>query len=580
MKRSPDGYHPAPNYIESIIRINPQLHDSDFPIETLTPLAENTKMLITPETIYGRRVVYEILEFDPLLDSSSMGLSDWVTIASTIGRYYDTFGAFVVLHGTDTMAYTASALSFMLENLRKSVVLTGSQVPLVEQRNDARENFLTALLMAGHFNIPEVMLCFNNTVFRGNRTFKASAMDYEAFESPNFAPLAKAAVSIDIDWSRVFRPTELKSFSVWTKLSPNVGSLRLFPGVSAATVRAFLQPPTEGVVLETFGAGNAPEKNTELLEALAEASNRGVVIVNCTQCHRGSVTTDYTAGSVLKRAGVVSGGDMTTGCALAKLCYLLGKGLPIAEVRQLVSQNLRGELTDKLPQVFSFDNTEFIRGVAKYLNTDQRDETRAISKALLPTLMCAAAAKGQLMSLMEMLDQGADVNIRDYDHRTPLHVAASQGHIEIVRFLLKHGANTLAIDRHNRTALEEAIAGRHSAVIKLLRQTGAVLPSPSWRWGEALCQAAAANDATLIGLLLAAGVDVNTSTQEQRTALHRAAWVGNQTLVAFLIKHGADVDCEDGWGRTPTDDALANGHNDVVELIAKAKEKQAHNAGK
>ncbi|KAG0252526.1 hypothetical protein DFQ27_008018 [Actinomortierella ambigua] len=313
--------------------------------------------LITPPSLYGKRIRYSILEYDPLLDSCNVTLNEWARIARDIEANYELYDAFIVLHGTDTMAYTASALSFMLEDLGKTVIITGSQVPITEVRNDAVENLLGALTIAGHFVIPEVCLYFSNKLLRGNRSSKMDAVDFNAFESPNMRPLVNVGINIDVNWSEVLRPTSLARCRAHTVMNPNVGSLRLFPGITESTIRAFLAPPIQGVVLETYGAGNAPSARQDLIAALKEACDRGVVIVNCTQCKRGLVTNVYQTGKVLYDAGVVPGNDMTPECALTKLSYLLGHNLSVDKVREMMTKSLRGELTAIQPRTrFSYIN--------------------------------------------------------------------------------------------------------------------------------------------------------------------------------------------------------------------------------
>ena len=301
--------------------------------------------LITPRGgANGKRVRYAVLEYDPLLDSSEMDIPDWIRLASDISLNYQNFDAFIVLHGTDTMAYTASALSMLLEDLGKSVIVTGAQVPLSELRNDAIENVLGALMLAGSYIIPEVGLYFASTLYRGNRTSKVSNNALAAFDSPNMAPLARVGINIEVAWNLVERSRSVKSFRAHNRMSPNVALLRLFPGLPTSTVKTFLSPPLEGVVLESYGAGNAPSRQ-DLLDVFKEASDRGLVIVNITQCVQGEVSAIYAVGKKLEAVGVVAGGDMTPECALAKLSYLLAKELEPAEIRELMGRPLRGELT-------------------------------------------------------------------------------------------------------------------------------------------------------------------------------------------------------------------------------------------
>jgi L-asparaginase len=298
-----------------------------------------------PELQHPSMPEFDIYELDELLDSANMMPSDWSRIARHIAERYDEYDGFVVIHGTDTMAYTASALAFLLEGLSKPVILTGSQIPLCEVRSDARTNLITSLLIASQFRIPEVCLFFGDRLFRGCRSVKVSADGFGAFDSPNFPPLGTVGVDIDINWSRV-RMLQKSSLTFHEIGAPYVGALRLFPGISAELVRNALQPPLQGLVLEAYGVGNAPERNADFVRALEEAASRGVVIVDCTQCLSGTVDLgDYATGSALARAGVISGFDMTVEAALTKLAFLFSLELQPGEVKTKMQENLRGELT-------------------------------------------------------------------------------------------------------------------------------------------------------------------------------------------------------------------------------------------
>ncbi|KAJ3364118.1 hypothetical protein GGF32_002498 [Allomyces javanicus] len=360
------GYVPAPHFLTTFLGSMARFHDPEgvfsaagtpLPASLLNQLhnrivrapegkPEKVDALVTPPSLWGKRIVYSVLEYDPLLDSSNMTMKDWVKIATDVELNYEFYDAFIILHGTDTMAYTASALSFMLENLGKTVILTGSQVPLSEVRNDAIENLLGALTIAGHYVIPEVTLYFSNKLFRGNRTSKVDAVGLSAFDSPNLGPLVNVGIHIDVHWRDVWRPRALAKFRAHKHMDASVATLRIFPGITESTIRAFLQAPIRGVVLETYGAGNAPDARKDLLGALKEASDRGVVIVNTTQCKRGLVSDIYSTGKALLAAGVVPGSDLTPECALAKLSYLLGKDLDPAAIRAAIRVSLRGELTE------------------------------------------------------------------------------------------------------------------------------------------------------------------------------------------------------------------------------------------
>ena len=289
---------------------------------------------------------YDIHEYDPLLDSSNMTLNQWNLIAEDIAQYYEDYDGFVVLHGTDTMAYTASALSFMLENLAKPVILTGSQIPLTEARNDAVDNLVTSLWLCAHTELHEVCVYFDHQLLRGNRARKMSAQSMSAFGSPNYPMLADVGIHIQLKEEYCLKkPKQAFHFQ---KLSPHfIANFRLFPGFSTDVLRFILEQPVEGLVLETFGSGNAQSNNPDFLHILEQAYQKGVVIINVTQCVHGRVEmSQYETGYRLQQVGMLSGHDMTPEAAHCKLLYLLSKFDSIDMVRAHVGQNLRGEMSN------------------------------------------------------------------------------------------------------------------------------------------------------------------------------------------------------------------------------------------
>jgi L-asparaginase len=296
----------------------------------------------------GRTI--ESASFEPPIDSSNIGPEHWRLLAQIIRDHYEDFDGFVVLHGTDTLAYTASALSFMLEGLRKPIILTGSQLPIGLPRTDGRENLLAAVEIAaasrlGEPIVQEVAVYFGSSLFRGNRTHKASAESMQAIISPNFQSLAEAGVDIIYNDAQMFRdPTE--HFGLLDILESNVAWLPLFPGQPANLIRRVTEwPELKGLVLSTFGSGNAPS-NAELKAALSEAHDRGVVLVNVSQCGHGAVHPErYATAHLLRDCGVIPGGDMTTEAALTKLMVTLGRGWKGEEMRAAMLGNMRGELT-------------------------------------------------------------------------------------------------------------------------------------------------------------------------------------------------------------------------------------------
>ncbi len=289
---------------------------------------------------------YTIHEYESLLDSPNMTPMDWSQIARDVYDHYEAYDGFIVLHGTDTMAYTASALSFMFHGLKKPIIVTGSQIPLCEIRNDAQENLITALMLAAAERpIPEVGLYFNSQLLRGCRSVKIDADGFDAFGSPNFPPLATVGIEIEVNHHLIKR-TVGEELVLREITEPGVGALRLFPGISADVLDNMLRPPLRGLVLETYGGGNGPTNDEQFLDVLRAATDRGVVIVNVTQCLRGTVDlTKYETGTLLAEAGLISGFDMTAEAALTKLAYLFSINTDPAWVKERMQEDLRGELT-------------------------------------------------------------------------------------------------------------------------------------------------------------------------------------------------------------------------------------------
>ncbi|MCC5451701.1 asparaginase [Rheinheimera sp. UJ51] len=320
MQQSDKGFVPVPGFLTDTVKRMPEFYRPEMP-------------------------EFDIHEYHPVIDSSDMTPAHWLTIAKDIQENYQHYDGFVVLHGTDTMAYTASALSFMLENLSKPVIITGSQIPLAQLRSDGQVNLLNALYLAANYPIAEVALFFNNQLFRGNRATKADADGFNAFASPNMPALLEAGIHINLHAGKITHTVTALPLEVAEITPQPISVVTLYPGITTDVIRNMLAPPVRALIIKSFGVGNAPQR-PELLQVLQQASEQGQILVNCTQCFKGKVNMDgYATGKALRDSGVISGFDMTLEATLTKLHYLLSKPLTAEEIRQQMQQDLRGELT-------------------------------------------------------------------------------------------------------------------------------------------------------------------------------------------------------------------------------------------
>lgn len=321
MKRTENGYAPVAGFLS----------------EALDSIGDMKKE-VAPE--------WELYELSPLLDSSDITVKEWNRIAAVLYEYYRAYDGFVILHGTDTMAYTASALSFILQGLDKPVVLTGSQIPLSEIRSDGKDNLVTSLIIAAQGVVREVCLYFSGKLLRGNRAVKMSADDLVAFDSPNYPHLADVGISIKYNMSAIgnFGGGEL-SLCPFSNIP--IGVLKVFPGIQFGLFESIMTEKLSGIVLETFGAGNIPSDGGSLIPIIHRAFESGSVVTVCSQCPSGTVYLGaYSTSSALKNAGAVSGRDMTTEAAVAKLYYLFSLGISKSEIKEKMEKNLRGEMTE------------------------------------------------------------------------------------------------------------------------------------------------------------------------------------------------------------------------------------------
>ncbi|KAK4470495.1 hypothetical protein MN116_006043 [Schistosoma mekongi] len=590
-------------------------HSKSIKRESSLTKSDHIQTYALPIDKNGCRVLYTVVEYWPLLDSSDLSLNEWKRMAQDIYAFYDEFDGFVVLHGTDTLAYTASALSFMLENLGKPVVLTGAQLPVFEFRSDGWNNFLGALMISGgQYAITEVTVLFHSKLFRGSRVVKCSSNNFNAFESPNYPAIAELGTEITVDYNLIFRtPGMPKPFCIHTNLCQDVAILNMFPLISKEHIVSMLAPPIKGVVLRTYGAGNIPSSRQDLLDALKEASDRGILMVNVTQCWRGGVKAVYSTGMILSEYGVTPGYDITTEAALIKLAYILSKtgNEDYSIKRMMLLSSLRGEVTvegeDSRAANLSLYNTKFLsqdRNLMTYFatlfSTTSSDDSDGVGsmwvQRIVPALACCAAASNNVSCLKEMYRIIGHLQLFDAEGLTPLHKSAFYGHISATKYLLECGVSVHITDKRGYTPLLSALNSitLSSEVVQLLLDAGAVLNSKSQLVTKLVHQAIGLGDIQKLRLYLMCGYSFYNMDDEGRSALHVAVAHRQLNSIKFLIssindknnehheqnvsneiktelKYGAGIDpkCRTLWGTTALDEAKLRHFNDVVELLEK-----------
>jgi len=555
--------------LKKLLKNNPHLCDQNY-----TFFNSENDFLITPHSMYGKRIWYKVEEFDEIKDSCDNDVEEWIKIAEAIERNYHAYDAFLILHGTDTMAYTASALSFMFENLRKTVILTGSQVPLSEMRNDAFENLLGALTLAGHFTIPEVSIYFRNKLFRGNRTIKVDAFGLEGFDSPNMQPLVVFGLTPKIDWSIIPKQKSNK-FHVEKNLSRKVGVLKMYPTMPTQIIKNVLEDDLDACIIEGFGAGSLPLGRPEIREIFKKATSEGKILLVISQCARGSVNPAYSMDQQFIDLGLISGLDMTVECAVAKLAYLLGKNLPLEEAKELIQKDIRGDCTEQHPISFDIKEDSILQVIANSFKASVEQE--AVKDGLFPTLTSYAAHFGYIHVLDELKRCGTRFDIGDYEGKTPLHIAAKCGQVDVIKYLITAYNNLNSVDGRGRSALFEAILNKKFDAAKILIASGAKTLAQPREMTDFLFKSTKKGDLATVKLIHHSGEQQLDSYKnaDKRTIAHIAVCENRIEILRFLKETLYNFNVQDRWGQTPLGEAKRLQLTEIIELLSDNRDVEA-----
>ncbi|CAD8187753.1 unnamed protein product [Paramecium pentaurelia] len=549
---SSSGYVTKTGALKNFLQNNPFSCDMDY-----TYFKATDDFLITPITAFNRRIWFKVDELDKLLDSSNMTSDDWVTIAERIEKAYKYYDSFIILHGTDTMAYTASALSFMFQNLSKTVILTGSQVPLSQPRNDGFTNFLNALTIAGHFTIPEVLICFQDKLLRGNRAQKVNSSSLDSFDSPKFTPLGYFGVNISIKWDIIMKNPNEENLQVNKKFCTNISLIRLNPLLNHVTLNEiFKNEKLKGVVIETYGAGNM-QTEEKFCNEIAQAAKRGIVIVNISQCHTSQVEMIYETGIIFENMGVISGGDMTSQAAFTKLGYLLAQTDDVDKVKDEFQRNIRGELTESGGTA---ETEPFLMALSSAIK-QQHSKIDLNKDLVFPNILCQICVQKKKLSSMKLSKIEINYKAQDYDKRSILHVAAREGSLEIAELILRKCPEIVNnVDRWKHSAMYEAVMAKNTQMIQLLLRFQGKLIAPIKELTQLLMLDIANGKGEMLNLFYEAGERDFTQykTEDNRTVAHLAVSVGNDAALQFLSNPGVifDWQVQDKFGRIPKDEKI------------------------
>ncbi|CAK81292.1 unnamed protein product (macronuclear) [Paramecium tetraurelia] len=525
--------------------------------------------LTTPISEFGRRTVYKVMELEQITNSRQTSYVDIRHIAEIIKENYEKYSAFVILSGIATITYLGTNLSFMLENLQKTVVITGSLIPLSFMRNDAFQNILDSLILAGHFLIPEVVIVMDHKAYRANRCRQLKCDSLDCIESPNFPPLVEFGINIEIKWQLVLRRGEqmFTNDESTLELAPpfvtDIIIIKITPYTSVEHIRHILNTPKlRCCILECYHFGEMPH-NQELYNVLLYAQQQlGIILIQISQCTKGQPIINFK--KVVN--GIIVQYDITPESAQAKIAYLLGKGYSQQEILRKFPQNLQGE-TESVRQFEKFEGQKqhFIQTILETLQKTSGDEQISqnmdiMNKYIIPNLGCFLATTGQLELIKDLRRNEGNLNIPDFDGRTVLHLAAANKQIEIIKYLIEEvHAEINPIDYLGYSPMYEVLISRDKELLLFFQQNGGIISAPHHVMVDLILSSGLNGDLQMLELIFHGGIkNLNEFVNvDNRNIAHMAVMSMNSKIIKFLrFKAKFDFSERDRWGSTPYENAI------------------------
>ncbi|EGR32836.1 hypothetical protein IMG5_069500 [Ichthyophthirius multifiliis] len=532
--------------------------------------------LITPQTEYNKRIYYKIIELDDLnINQKYFNYKFIKQLCEVIEKNYNSFDSFIVLHGTDSMCYTASFLSFIIENLSKPIIFTGNMVPLSIMRNDCFNNLLGALSIAGHFSIPEVLIYFHNKLYRANRTKKIDCQKLDCFQSPSYPLLGQVKIGVQINWNYIYKQEITGDFYIEKDFPQNfqIEIVKYHPLFSYESLRKLIDYPNiKGIIFLGYGQSHLPIYDQEFIEIIEKAYQNDIslVVISQSLINQGNAKDLNT----YKNLKIAYGSDMTLEAALAKLYYLIVKGYNKEEILEIIHQNIRGEITvDFNNQKFEKSTGNIFREITSTFQNKictKQQWQGAIKDYIVPIVLCYMVQMGYIHYLQEMKNQNTDFNFTNYDQRAALHLAVREQQIQAVQFLLSENVDVNVVDDFGISPLYQAILTRNKKIIFMLQKHGANLIANYEDINNILFQSALQGDLEIIKILYHTGLkNLNQYKNiDQRNIGHIAASENKIEIIKFL-KYTVHFDfCEkDIWDRTPLDDAIYFKNQQIIEML-------------